>query len=434
VELLTGLVQKSLVIWDPDGGRYRLLETIRQYAADRLAGDETEHERSRDAHADCYYRLACTAGSALTTAQQDTWLEVLSHDHDNLRRAIAHLITRPDDAERALRMLTALYRYWMIRANLAEWITLARPLLEHAGTEIPPPVRGRGLVAAALVSIYEDTSLARQLGETALEIGRSMDDDYLRADATSVLAAISHFQGDHDPAAAEQALTLSRRIGDARLLGQALMCYGLAARKDPELARQLYREAIDVTRASGDHFVRYIAAANLATLDAAAGDSERGRQGFEEALELSESLGYDDPLLFSELGLILLDAGDLEGARHQLVSALRSAGTSLYQSAGAIEGIAQYATRSGDWGRAASLYGFVDGAMRTAGMPVTDDTGSLGAALALLREKLGDDDYERDFRAGTALAWEEALDLARTTLVQPPRPDDATPADAPGIR
>jgi predicted ATPase/class 3 adenylate cyclase len=216
VELLTDLVQKSLVIWDPDSGRYRLLETIRQYAADRLAGDESEHERARDAHVYCYYRLACTAESALTAAHQGKWLEALSHDHDNLRRAIAHLTTQPDDAERALRMLTALYRYWLIRANLAEWIALIRPLLEHTGTEIPAPVRGRGLMAAALVSIYEDTSLARQLGETALEIARRMDDDTLRADAMSILAAISHFQGDHDPAVGEQALTLSRRIGNPR--------------------------------------------------------------------------------------------------------------------------------------------------------------------------------------------------------------------------
>jgi len=116
--LLGSLVDKSLVVAEPAGEalRYRLLETIRQFAAERLAesgGDQAAAVAA--AHGAHYLSVAETAAPHLTGPGQGSWLARLDTDQANLRRAAAHAASRPDGTEQVLHFGVALRRYWMAR-------------------------------------------------------------------------------------------------------------------------------------------------------------------------------------------------------------------------------------------------------------------------------------------------------------------------------
>ncbi len=114
LDLLAALVSKSLVQAEVTSGstRYRLLETVRHYAAERLA--EQAHSGPRDAHVahrDHYLDLAETAAAHLTGPDQGSWLDRLDADQANLRRAGEHAVGDPDGTALVLRLGVALYRY-----------------------------------------------------------------------------------------------------------------------------------------------------------------------------------------------------------------------------------------------------------------------------------------------------------------------------------
>jgi predicted ATPase len=113
--LLGSLVDKSLVVAEPAGEalRYRLLETIRQFAAERLAHDGDQAAAVAAAHGAYYLRLAETAAPHLTGPGQGSWLARLDTDQANLQRAALHAASRPDGTEQVLRLGVALRRYWM---------------------------------------------------------------------------------------------------------------------------------------------------------------------------------------------------------------------------------------------------------------------------------------------------------------------------------
>ena len=149
-DLLGSLVDKSLVVAEPAGEalRYRLLETIRQFAAERLA--ETgpgEAAAAAAAHCAHYLSVAETAAPHLTGPDQGSWLARLDADQANLRRAAAHAAGDPDGTAQVLRFGAALRRYWMTRSRAEEALALLVPALERPEARADP-----GLFVAALVT------------------------------------------------------------------------------------------------------------------------------------------------------------------------------------------------------------------------------------------------------------------------------------------
>ncbi|MBB5966866.1 BTAD domain-containing putative transcriptional regulator [Planomonospora venezuelensis] len=132
--VLASLVDKSLV--EVVGDRYRMLETIRAFCAERLA-EAGEEERLRLAHADHFLDLAETAGPHLHRAEQLEWLARLDSERDNLHAAL-HRATGAGEIGRALRLLSALTPYWWLRGLRSESAVQARELLEAIGSAPPP--------------------------------------------------------------------------------------------------------------------------------------------------------------------------------------------------------------------------------------------------------------------------------------------------------
>ena len=140
-DLLGSLVDKSLVVAEPSGGkaRYRLLETIRQFAAERLVeSDEVAADAVGVAHASYYLSLAELAAPHLFGPEQGRWFARLDADQANLQRAMQHSTAERDGTERVLRFGVALQRYWRVRGRDEEAVSLLTSVLERPEAQADP--------------------------------------------------------------------------------------------------------------------------------------------------------------------------------------------------------------------------------------------------------------------------------------------------------
>ena len=190
--LLGSLVDKSLVVADPAAGtlRYRLLETIRLFAAERLAEAGGE-EAAAAAAAHCAHFLAVAEAAAayLTGPEQGSWLARLDADQANLRRAAGYAAGGPDGTALVLRLGVALDRYWLARSRQREAFGLLVPALQRPGARTDPALFAAALVTAWLTASYIDIATARQLAEQAVQVARQLGDDRLLSRSLAGCAA-----------------------------------------------------------------------------------------------------------------------------------------------------------------------------------------------------------------------------------------------------
>jgi predicted ATPase len=169
--LLGSLVDKSLVVAEPAATalRYRLLETIRLFAAERLveAGDE-QAAAVAAAHCTHYLAVAETAAAYLTGPEQGSWLARLDADQANLRRAAGHAVGRPDGTALVPRLGVALDRYWSACSRQQEAFGLLAPALRRPDARADPALFAAALVTAARAACRIDGATARQLAEQAV--------------------------------------------------------------------------------------------------------------------------------------------------------------------------------------------------------------------------------------------------------------------------
>jgi len=222
LELLSRLVDRSLVQVEEAGAeaRHRLLETIRQYGRDRLAesgrdrlGEPSEETTVRTRHLDFYVALAERAEPELEGAGLMMWLERLDLELGNLRAALDWSAQTPE-ADKGLRLASALWLFWIVRGDLSE---------------------------------------GRSRFDVALSPGDG--DPLLRARALCAVGQLENYHGDvvASHAFAEEALRIARRLGDKRIIGRALGALGWAAIfLDPPSAPALFEEAIELYRETGD--------------------------------------------------------------------------------------------------------------------------------------------------------------------------------------
>ena len=181
-DLLGSLVDKSLVVAEPagEGLRYRLLETIRLFAAERLAeaGDD-EAAAAAAAHCAHFLAVAETAAAHLTGPEQGSWLTRLDADQGNLRRAAGHASGGPDGTALVLRLGVALYRYWWARSRGQEAFGLLVPALRRQDARADPGLFVAALVAGVRAAAYIDMPTARQFAEEAFQVARRQGDERL---------------------------------------------------------------------------------------------------------------------------------------------------------------------------------------------------------------------------------------------------------------
>lgn len=202
LDLLTALVQKSLVAYEEDEqgqGRYRPLETVRQYARDRLLeADEAEAMRGR--HLEFFVRLAEQAEPKLRGPEQIEWLDRLEREHDNLRAALAWSGAQ-GQVEAGLRLGGVLAGFWGVRGYGTEGREHLSGLLALPGAEAPTAARAWALHGAGeLAGLQGDYGEAQVLFEESLAIQRKLKDKPGIASSLNFLGGVARAQGDRGKA------------------------------------------------------------------------------------------------------------------------------------------------------------------------------------------------------------------------------------------
>jgi len=423
-DLLGSLVDKSLVVAEPADGilRYRLLETIRQFAAERLveAGDETTAAAAA-AHCQYFLALAEAAAPHLEGPEQGRWFARLDADHANLRRATEHAASDPDGTARVLRCGVALRGYWLAHSRCREALGLLLPVLERPEASADPSLFGAALVTVTGFAPLVDIAPARQYGNQAVELARQLGDDRLLADALGVLSAMYFFAGEPDRGLplAQEAVDRARQFGDDVLLGRSLMICLLSCNLiEPAQSERLLAEAITCTERSGNQLLRSHLHNNAAVHALRAGDIPAARAHLEQAAQAARATGQENPAAAANLGWALREEGNPQQALSSFEASLRIGRRSGEQPviACAILGLACLAADLGDWDRSAALHGVAQAFVDRSGEPWQDiEARYRQHNLAQVHAHLGDELFDQAYANGMALSVDQAL---RTALGQ----------------
>jgi non-specific serine/threonine protein kinase len=313
----------------PGAGRCSMLETVREYALERLAASG-EEQRLRALHARHFAELAEAAEPALTTDPGGAWLGRLEQEHPNLRAALGWC-ARSGEVELELRLAAALVRFWAIRGHLREGRAWLGDALGRGGQ--PPALRAKALAGAAQLALRQGDyeRLAAFAGE-ALALCESLGDRSGMARALDRLATAAANQGDHDGGMElyERSAALWREVGDDRGLAASATNIGCLALMQGDFGRAaaMSEEGVALYRRMGERDALLQPQFNLgvaALLDDRGGDA---LAIFRVGLELALALGYVEALVYF-----------LEG--HAAVRAARGEGRHAAVLAGAAEAAAE---------------------------------------------------------------------------------------------
>jgi non-specific serine/threonine protein kinase len=409
---LGALVDKSLVQFGDSGtgpGRYRLLDTVRQYAAGQLglaaAGG------ARLAHRDHYLALAEAADPHLVGPDQVAWLDRLDAELGNLRAAIAYSQAQ-DDPGPGLRLAAALRMYWQVRGHAAEGASALRAFLGAQAAQKPTLLRARALVAAAdLLQQTDGYATAEDYCQEALGIARAAGDEHLIADLLQIRAwpLLRHGQLDTALPLIEQGVGLARHLQDPHLTARLLSArsFALNIGGNPADAARDGAEALRLFRQAGDQLQAGTTLGNLGNYELSTGDLDAARGHLAESIDIARALNARDGIVYwtFNLGLAEYLSGSPGAAEALFAESLDLAQRMGIKSvmAYALIGLAM-ADGGADPGRSARLHGAADQALTELG----DALEPLEARLAdldrqRLRAAMGNGAFEAEYAAGRAL-------------------------------
>jgi predicted ATPase/serine/threonine protein kinase len=326
LDLLDGMasmVDKSLVqqFGQTKGeSLFRMLETIREYALEKL-NDSGEEALTKRAHAAYCLVLAEEEGTGPSSVGGAEWLVRFAFEHDNCRSALQWLI-ETGDAAWGLRLGTALFRYWEIREYLAEGRDLLGKLLKLAGAEVPTKARARALFAAGVLAGEQgDYASAEKLMIESKDIGRQLGDRTGVAVSLNGLAVLARDRGDISTAHAlfEESLELWRELGDLKAVARALsnLANVVKMQGDLERARALYAESLSIFRGLRDQAGVAWSLNYQGDVARDQGDAAAARTLYEQGLaifsELSDRWGIAGTL--ADLGSLAREQGDYPTAQ-----------------------------------------------------------------------------------------------------------------------
>lgn len=453
---LTRLVEKSLVVYEEDEegrGRYRLLETVRKYARDRLV-ESGEGERWRDRHLAHFAALGEKAKEHLNGAQQQKWLARLEVEHDNLRAALgwaaaqssetpAGVGTRVQGSEFAartgstpnselrtqnapgpdagLRLAGDIWRFWEVRGHFAEGRSRMAALLNLAA---PAPVALAAALNGAGVLAYRqgDYAAARALCEESLRIRRELQDRRGIAGSLNNLGNAAQEQGDYAAARAlrEESLEIFRELGDRQGTAASLSNLGIVAKQqgDYAAARRLQEESLEIFSGLGERHRIAALLSNLGNLARDRGDDNAARALHEESLATFSELGdrWGIAAALNNLGNVACEQGDYAAANAVLAEslAIRSELSERRGIAESLEGLAAVEAARRRVPRSASLWAAAERLREEIGAPLPpNERTRYERQVPAARAVLGDDAaFDTAWQEGRAMPLEQAIAYA----------------------
>ncbi len=261
LDVVASLVDKSLLREESmsDEPRFRMLESIRQFAAEQLAaGGEAETLRER--HAAAIVAFTERAAAEVLGADSRDWLDRYELERDNIRAAMRWALDGPH-TETALRLLTACWRYWQIRGYLTEARSLAEQALALQDATAFPGPREQALEAAGGIAYWQgDADAARVWYQETLDLARARHDDRAEANALYNMTFTYVWQPEAQAEArqvAQESLAVNQRLNDRQGIGRALWAIASTYYFESDLneAQRINGEALDVFREVGDQFM-----------------------------------------------------------------------------------------------------------------------------------------------------------------------------------
>jgi predicted ATPase/DNA-binding CsgD family transcriptional regulator len=438
LDLLSSLVDKSLIVAETTSraqARYRFLETIREYALEKLA-EAGEATRLRDRHLDLFFTRAEEAAPKLNDAYQQLWLNWLEGEHDNLRAALAWTLDR-GRIEVGLRLSIALMRFWEIRGYVQEGLAWFERLFAQADEQISLAVRVYALTYAAFLAHFlgrASATMAYGREAVALAEAAGQEGQPLLALALGGLASAAEAMGDYETTFAihERAIQLSRTSSELSFnLGMNLLVQGGTAIELGyyETARALLEEALTLAREAGDAFRIAYALKSFGDLARCEQNYAEAQTYYEQSVALLRELGATRDLTspLQNLGHTCLYLGDVERA-YALFSeslAAHQAQQNMLGMAECLIGFAALAVVCGLPAAGARLLAAAD----AIGRPRVKSTWAVTRMeydhyLGLARARLTEAEFQAEQAAGHALSLEQAIASAQTL----PLLSRATPA------
>jgi predicted ATPase/DNA-binding XRE family transcriptional regulator len=456
LDLLGQLVQKSLVVVDRDRSiaRYRLLETVRQYAMDRATADD--QIAARDAHLRWYVLLAERAERHLFRAGREQWLKELDTEQSNIRAALEWAVSaaRP---ELGMRLAGALHGFWWYRGHVREGRQWAERLLALHSDTNRTAARAKALAVAgiyawikgsqekALSHVEESVGIWREVGDryglafSLMQLaGAHADPAVIRcsfAESREIFTALGDiegialslylegyvsYRGLDDVASATVLVAEARRLFRAQndrlnlgscayLLGEMAFYEGAAER-----AQSLFEESLPLLREAGDKRQTALALSYLARIADHLGDTDRALALLEE----SQAIRYErgDAAAISEglaiQAMICMRHGQLQRSAALLAESLEleRSRNSPSGMARILEAIAVLAHAQGNPRRAASIFGAAQALREASGDALTPTWRALyDRTVAAVRAALDEDTFTTAWATGRSLALDEAI-------------------------
>jgi predicted ATPase/DNA-binding SARP family transcriptional activator/DNA-binding CsgD family transcriptional regulator len=420
---VSSLLDKSLLRQEEgvEGeSRFVMLETIREYAQERLE-KSGEAECIKRAHAEYFLALAEEAESMLWGPEEAVWLDRLEQEHDNMRAALSWGMEH-DEVELALRLGGALSCFW----ELAGYFTEGRSWLEAA------LARNKWASAEARIKVLEgvcwlanwqgDLERVEATAEEGLKLSVEAElGEEVAANIQGALSEVARQRGDYERAAAlgKVSLTLNRQAKNT--VGEAWSLMNLASvlddRGDYERAKQLYEEGMALCRQLGSAFLLDGYLINLGYMSLHEGDLERATELNEEAADRfrKEGRGSGLNIILNNLGWAALLRGEYDKARTLYKDSLilcKESGDRIGTSE-SLEGLAGSAGAKGVPDRAARLFGAAEALREAIGCQQAPADSTLrDQFLQAARSRLAEVAWEKAFIEGRAMSMGEAVEYA----------------------
>ncbi len=331
LDQLTLLVDKSLVVTDDSAGRtrYRLLETVRQYALEKL-GESGEADAVRSRHRDHYTSMAALLDAPAGTDYEQR-LEQADLEIDNLRAAFGWS-RENSDIELALALASSLQPLWQARGRIPEGLAWFDAVLTHEvarDAEVAAAVRARALADTAVLYLFFGAADSVDRAQQALALARYIDDPAVLARALTACGLTAAYNADLAGAYFAEAIGLVRELDDRWRLSQILAQQAAAAiaAGDPVAARVAAEEGRDLADEIGDRFAsrhcRMCLGMTLTYHSDLAGAVAQFREVIDEAKASHD--GIHSAVCLAHQGAALARQGETDAARAAAEASLESA-------------------------------------------------------------------------------------------------------------
>jgi predicted ATPase/DNA-binding CsgD family transcriptional regulator len=426
LDLLAALVDKSLVVREPEAlgqARYRLLDTIREYAAGKLAvaGETDAFNRRLRGYLLEVAERNFAVGMAFVPAQWHERAGTVRRyvvEMGNLWQVLGHCLA-DGDLETGLRLGTAIRPAMLIRGEYAlgcEWLDVF--LAAPGAAAVSPVIRGAALIGRAQLTLSTDPAAAEPPARAGLDLCRAAGDDFWTAVGLNLLSEIAVHTGRPDEAEAlgREATSIAEAAGDGWNKGWALGIMAAVAglRGRMREAAELANASIAVMRGIDHLWGVARAQVGLGDLARMRGEHEDARQRYAEALTYLREIEARPEIArcLSGLGRVAMDLGATDLAREHLTESLRlsrATGTRIGVARG-LESFAALAVHEDEPEQAVLLAAAATALRETAGLPPLP--GARAERYLTPARRLGDHVVARLWARGLALSAEAAITLA----------------------